>query len=224
MFRALILNNMSGKIVSTFSPQRVLRGKDFEMLKRQILLCALAMLVASVSACIFSPEEKKPIVPPPPQQKLEDLNEREDVFNNIEVAYNKRRIDYYNGLLDANFTFFLSTGDVNDGLPVSWNRADEIDVNTKLFDPNNTVHPCQSTFMDIGDEKGISWIEIIPESAPTETWYQTTLYYDFKFEISPNTYIPITGAKAVFTVRDAGPYGEHAHHWQLVEFRDLGDQ
>jgi len=224
MFRALILNNMSGKIVSTFSPQRVLRGKDFEMLKRQILLGSLAMLVVSISACIFSPDEKKPIVPPPPQQNLKDLTHREDVFNNIEVAYNKRNINYYNGLLDANFAFFLSTGDVNNGLPVSWNRADEIDVNTKLFDANNTVLPCQSIRMDIRAEDGISWVEIVPESAPTETWYQTTLYYDFKFEISPNTYIPLTGAKAVFTVRDAGPYQQYAHHWQLVEFRDLGDQ
>lgn len=194
------------------------------MLKRNILLCALAILVASVSACIFSPDEKPPVEKPKPVQNIQDLTQREHVFNNIEVAYNKRNINYYQGVLDPNFTFFLSTGDVNNGLPVSWNRPDEIDVNTKLFDQNNTTLPCQSIYMDIRTEDGISWIEVIPESAPTETWYQTTLYYDFKFEISPNTYIPLTGAKAVFTVRDAGPYGEYAHHWQLVEFRDLGDQ
>lgn len=146
----------------------------------------------------------------------------EDVLNKIESAYNKRRVDSYNDLLDQNFTFFLSTGDVNGGLPVSWNRADEIDVNTKLFDINYPDHPCQRIFMDVRTEDGISWIEIHPESAPSETWYQTTLYYDFRFDISPNTYIPLTGAKAVFTVRDAGKVGNSDHHWQLVEMRDLG--
>ncbi len=213
---------MSGKIVSTFSPQRVLRGKDFEMLKRLTLLCAIAILVASVASCIFDPSEdkKKPV----PDNPFFNLTEREHVLYNIETSYNKRRIDYYNGLLDANFTFFLSPGDVGGGLPESWNRADEIDVNTKLFDKNNTELPCQSIFMDLRIEDGVSWISITPASAPTETWYQTTLYYDFKFEISPNTYIPLTGARAVFTVRDAGPTGKYDHHWQLVEFRDLGDQ
>ena len=112
------------------------------------------------------------------------------------------------------------------GLPDSWDRTVEIEVNTLLFDkePPAPAPKCQSTFMDIRLEDGISWIAINPESAPTETWYQTTLYYDFKFEISPNTYIPITGARAVFTVRDVGKFEDKDHHWQLVEFRDLGDE
>jgi len=161
--------------------------------------------------------------PPGPDPPLKNLTQPEDVLVNVEAAYNKRRIDWYNGALDQNFTFFLSTGDVNNGLPASWNRADEVDINTGLFDPNNTTLPCQSVFMDIRTEDGFSWIEVTPESAPAETWYQATLFYDFKFEISPNTYIPLTGVKAVFTVRDAGKFGEYDHHWQLVEMRDLGD-
>ena len=212
--------------MSTFSPQRVLRGKDFEMLKRQVLLCAMVLLVASVSACIFDPKNDDgggTVIPP---AQLKDLTHREDVLNNIEVAYNKRRIEWYNALLDADFRFFLSQGDVNGGLPDSWDRTVEIEVNTLLFDkePPAPAPKCQSTFMDIRLEDGISWIAINPESAPTETWYQTTLYYDFKFEISPNTYIPITGARAVFTVRDVGKFEGKDHHWQLVEFRDLGDE
>jgi len=76
--------------------------------------------------------------------------------------------------------------------------------------------------MDIRAEEGVSWTQFNPASAPSETWYSTTLFYDFKIQIDPNTYIPLPGAKAVFTVRDAGPRGKYAHHWQLVEFRDLG--
>jgi hypothetical protein len=159
----------------------------------------------------------------PPAQTPKDLTDKSHVLTNVELAYNKRRIDWYQKVLDQNFTFFIWTGDVNGGPSTIWNRADEVDINTKLFDQNNTELPCQSIFMDIRTEDGLSWIEVTPESAPTETWYQTTLFYDFKFEISPNTYIPLTGAKAVFTVRDAGTFGEYDHHWQLVEMSDLGD-
>jgi hypothetical protein len=193
------------------------------MTKHLFALMSVVLLVSALSiSCedTENPCEDCGGFPPPPVVK--DLTHREDVLTNVELAYNKRRIDWYQGVLDQNFTFFLSTGDVNNGLPVSWNRPDEIDVNTKLLDPNYPDLPCQSVFMDIRVEDGLSWIEFTPESAPTETWYQATLYYDFKFEISPNRYIPLTGAKAVFTVRDAGKFGKYDHHWQLVEMRDLG--
>ena len=195
-------------------------------MKRESLLLAIIVVVGLVIACDETEECHEcgcPGVICDDFRLIKDLTRREDVLWNIENAYNKRRIDWYNGVLDQNFTFFLSTGDVNGGLPASWSRAVEVDINTSLFDKNNTTLPCQSIFMDIRAEDGVSWIEFIPESAPTETWYQTTLYYDFKFEISPNTYIPLTGVQAVFTVRDAGKFGNYDHHWQLVEMRDLGD-
>lgn len=181
-------------------------------------LLLLAALVATISAC--GDDGTEPV--PPPTSSLKNLTQREDVMLNMELAYNKRRIDYYQGVLDQNFTFFLSTGDVNNGLPVSWNRADEIDIHAKMFDANNTSMPVQSIFMDIRTD-GVNWIESDSPVNPGEKWYTTTLYYDFKFEISPNTYIPLTGAKATFTVRDAGVYGTYSHHWQLVELHDLGD-
>jgi len=185
--------------------------------KFRLLMCVA--LLATVSACGNDDIE----TPPLSQNPIENLTQREDVLLNVESAYNARRIDWYSAVLDPNFTFFLSPGDVNGGLPASWDRAEEIAVNMRLFDKNYTDLPCQSISMDIRTEDGISWIEITPESAPAEKWYQVALFYEFKFEIAPNTYISATGAKAVFTVRDAGPYGEYDHHWQLVEFRDLGD-
>jgi len=158
-----------------------------------------------------------PVAPTP---KIPEPSTPGGVLTKIESAYNKRRIDWYNGVLDQNFTFYLAPGDVVGNMPDSWNRADEIDLNTRLFDRNYTTLPCQSIYMDIRLEDGLSWVELTPESAPTETWYQITLYYDFKFDISPNTFIPNTGSKAVFTVRNAGT--DEAPHWQLVEMRDLG--
>ena len=187
---------------------------------KKLCLLLLATLVASISAC--GDDGTKPVNESPPV--LRNLTAREDVLFNIESAYNKRRIDWYAGVLDADFTFFLSTGDVNNGLPASWDRAEEIAIHTNLFDKNYTTLPCQSIFMDVRTEDGISWVESDSPSNPGEKWYTTTLYYDFKFEISPNTYIPLTGAKASFAVRDAGPSGSYAHHWQLVEMHDHGDE
>lgn len=178
----------------------------------------LAILVTTISACGDDGTEPVPTPPNP----VKNLTQREDVLFNIESAYNKRRIDWYAGVLDVNFTFYLSAADVNHGLPASWGRADEIDIHAKMFDINSSM-PVQSIYMDIRTEDGLSWVESDSPLNPAEKWYTTTLYYDFKFEISPNTYIPVTGAKASFTVRDAGAYNKYAHHWQLVEMHDLGD-
>lgn len=177
------------------------------------LLIVLLVVTSGVVAC---GGEDDPVAPPPPPE----LSTREGVLTKIESAYNKRRIANYNAILDANFIFYLAPGDVVGNMPDSWNRVDEIDLNTRLFDRNYTTLPCQSIFMDIRSEEGLSWTEVIPESAPTETWYQTTLFYNFRFDISPNTFIPNTGSKAVFTVRNAGTADDP--HWQLVEMRDLG--
>jgi len=188
------------------------------MLKRSILVCILALFVAGVSSCILDPSQDDgggdPPLPP-----IKNLTQKEDVITNMELAYNNRKIDWYNGLLDKNFTFFLSSGDVGGGLPAQWDRAEELLLNQRLFDKNYDALPCQSISMDIRLEDGGTWVEVVQ---PTETWYKITLHYDFKIEINPNTYIPLPDSQAEFTVRDAGPTGKYAHHWQLVQFRDLG--
>ena len=207
------------KYLSRSARSDVLGGKDFEMLKRTVLLVCTLALIAGVTSCIFDPNNGDPTPPLPP---IKDLTQKEHVLINMELAYNNRQIDWYNGALDKNFTFFLSTGDIGNGLPDQWDRATEILYNRRMFDKNYSKLPCQSITMDIRLEDGVIWTEIIPESAPTEKWYKATLYYDFKIDIAPNTYIPLPGAQAEFTVRDAGAYGKYAHHWQLVQFRDLG--
>jgi hypothetical protein len=179
----------------------------------------MIVLLVATSGVMACGGDDDPVAPPQ-ILPIDALSKREGVLTEIENAYNKRRIDKYNATLDPNFIFYLAPGDVVGSMPDSWNRADEIDLNTRLFDKNYTTLPCQSIYMDIKAEDGLSWVEIIPESAPTETWYQTTLFYNFRFDISPNTFIPNTGSKAVFTVRNAGT--DEDPHWQLVEMRDLG--
>lgn len=155
---------------------------------------------------------------------VHELAQRDDVILTVEDAYNKRRIDWLDSALDPGFTFYMSPGDVFSGYPELWDRSTAIGMNTRLFDKNYAPLPCESIYMDFRTEEGVTWSEFNPPSAPSETWYKASVYYDYKFKIASNyTYIPLTGARAEFTIRDAGPRGKYAHHWQLVEMNDLGD-
>ena len=185
------------------------------MLKRSIfLLCSLAVLMAAVSSCIFDPNPTPP-TPPKPVQKEENLTERWHVLNNIEVAYNKRRSDIYSKLLDVDFTFFYTEGDVGGGgVPVQWGRDVEDPATAGLLGDADKVD------MDIKWEDGLSWVKVIPASAPAEEWFTTTVFYDFTIDIGETTYVPDAGSKAQFTVRNDGT--AETPKWQLVEFRDLG--
>src|SRR5688572_20587204 len=159
----------------------------------------------------------------PPQ----DLTAKWRVLSNLEDAYNRRRIDNYDDLLDENFTFFLSAADVGNGLPAQWDRAMDVTSNTNLFaaDPPDPFPRCKDIDMDVRweDEEGkpnVAWVEI--DGPNGEKWYTTTVYYAFQIDVEPDmTYINNPGAKAQFTVRNAGT--EEAPLWKLVEMHDLGD-
>ena len=193
------------------------------MLKRSIHLCILVVLIAGLSSCIFDPKKDDGKEPPPPPYKFLALTEKQNVLLNIEGAYTQRRIDKYDEALDDGFTFFLSSGDVGNNLPEQWDRSEEILLNTRLFDKTYAAKPCQKIEMDIRTEEGLQWTEFTPEGAPSETWYSTTVYYEFRFEINPDIFISQPGSRGVFTVRDDGTAAPD-QHWQLVEFRDLGNQ
>lgn len=194
------------------------------MLKRSLIHCGLAAMLLVTSSCLFDPEEA-----PPQKEKprtvvqLKDLTQRENVLNNIEYAYDNRRTDVYDQLLDQQFTFFFSPGDVGGGLPEQWGRSDELTTVNYLFISNTQPVPagpvCKSTSMDLNLEN-ITWLEIIPEDYPTEVWSQATINYEFLFKMEGDLdYQSSIGAKAQFTVRNVGT--DAAPHWQLVEFREL---
>ena len=180
----------------------------------------MIVLIVATGAFVACKDDSPTSVAPCTNCGGDPFAKREGVLTQLEYAYNKRNISKLSPVLDQNFIFYLAPGDVVGSEPDSWNRADEIDLSTRLFDKNYATLPCQSIYMDIKVENGLSWVEVIPASAPDETWYQTTLFYNFRFDISPNTFIPNTGSKAVFTVRNAGT--AEKPHYQLVEMRDLG--
>ena len=199
-------------------------------MKRFAVSVALACL--AVVAC----SDDDPVVPPiPPTRAYLDRSEKWHVLNNIELAYNQHRIDPYDALLDADFVFFLSPGDVGGGLPESWGRAVEVTANSNLFSPSQTAGPpVRRIRLDLDWEtdpaslnpqpKNLVWTEL-PGSGPgaDETWYATTVYYNFQVEVEPDlTYYNPPGATVRFTVRNSG--STDAPKWTLVEMSDLGAQ
>ena len=151
------------------------------------------------------------------------LTSKSAVLDNLESAWNQRFPDQVDELLDDNFAFYFSPGDVGGNIPEQWDRATELATSTALFISNTTPTTgpvCISVQVDI-QSTNPQWIAVVPEVAPEETWYTTTLVYSFTFEMDPGqTYSSAQGAKAQFTVRNAGTDG--APDWRLVEWRDLG--
>jgi hypothetical protein len=191
---------------------------------KTLTLLVLMIGMFFVAACDDDPSSPPP---PPPQSGELNLTQRWHVLNNIEYAYQARRPDVYDELLNADFTFFFSPGDVGGGIPETWSRTEDLEATTRLFNSNQQSDPpadpvCRSMRLDlVYDKDAMTWIEIEPDDFPGEKWYTTTNFYSFTFEMEPNTtYIAQNGAKAQFTLRNAGT--EQNPHWELVEFRDLG--
>jgi hypothetical protein len=188
-------------------------------------LCSVLL----VSSCFLDPDESKdPELPPDPPIQLADLSERWHVLNNIEYAYKNHNTQVYDALLDTEFTFFLFPGDVGGTIPATWGRTDELDVTSQLFESRNWQNPpankpvCRSIRLDLQfDKDNVSWVAEIPEDFPDQTWYSATIFYEFTFEMEPDlTLIAQTGARAQFTIRNAGT--DEEPQWRLVQFRDLG--
>lgn len=198
------------------------------MLKRCFKLCGLLVMALCVSSCLLDPKEKPPTDPPGDVVTRQDLTQRWHVLNNIEYAYKVRNNSVYDELLSTEFVFFFAPGDVGGTIPELLDRTQELDATGRLFGSNEqpTSPPpdpvCRSIRLDLQfDKDALSWVEVVPEDYPDETWYSTTVFYTFTFEMEPdNTYIAQNGAKAQFTVRNVPQGGED--HWTLVEFRDLG--
>jgi hypothetical protein len=183
------------------------------------------VLILLVIAC----GDDSPQAPPPVPDTYADLSNKTDVLHNLELAYNRRNITECDKILDSNFTFFLSSGDVNDHLPAQWDRAFEVAATENMFSitPIASFPLVKRVDMDVQYENGVQWVEVPnPPSAPAETWYRTTAFYNFQITVEPPdspevSYLPYPNAKAQFTVRNAGT--DQSPLWQLVEWRDLGD-
>lgn len=187
------------------------------MLKRSFVLGLAALLVAGLSSCIFDPSPGKKTDPIKPPLVEKDLSNKTDVLNNIEYVYNTRKMKPYEALLDDNFTFFYTEGDVGGaGTPVQWGATDEKTTTSGLLAAASSIDMSIDWKDPVTGKSTVQWLEQLSGS---ETWYYTTVFYHFTIKIGDTTYIPNAGAKAQFTVRNAGTAEKPV--WKLVEFRDL---
>ena len=185
-------------------------------MKRSLFTLLLVAVVALV-AC----GDDNPVGHNPPPPDFPEISQKALVLNNFEQAYNKRRIDKYEQLLDENFTFYLAASDVGGNVPASWDRAVEISANANLLasDPPGDLPRVTGILMDLRWEESLAWFEMVTPS--DEKWYRATVVYAFQFEVEPDVaYINGLGSRAMFTVRNAGT--DEAPQWRLVEMRDLG--
>jgi len=190
---------------------------------RFVFLAALSLVLLGGLACKDDPESP----PSAAQPTFEDLSQRWHVINNIEVAYNKRNLSKYEQLVDENFSFVLSPGDVGGGVPEQWWRTEEILLHSRMFDSEYAgLHRVKSIDMHLSmpvDKSDIVWVETAPLSASNETWYTTTIFYKFVIWTEPDTpYESVPGGKVQLTVRNSGTNAEPT--WKLVELRDLAER
>jgi hypothetical protein len=144
------------------------------------------------------------------------LTQKKNVLTNIELAYNYRRTDVYDSLLDNNFAFSYTDGDFGGGgTLVQWGRDEETSIHDRIFNDSSVASFSLNLDLD-----AVTWAESPSLGAPAETWYATTVFYNYTFKRGDTTYIPLAGSKVMFTVRNAGT--DAAPHWQLVDMKDLG--
>ncbi len=185
---------------------------------RRLAAVVVALVACSMTAC--SSDSTTPELPPP---TFKPLTTRQAVLFNIQLAYNQRNITQYDKLLDNDFLFYPSSREVNGGsLPDHWARPEEVLYNSRLFDKGYTgPNRCKSIDMDLMFERGVQWVEVVPNAYPNETWYMTTVDYNFQIVVNPDIdYQPLSNSRAEFTVRNIGT--NDAPAWRLVEMRDLG--
>ncbi|HEX5131277.1 MAG TPA: hypothetical protein VFX92_02190, partial [Candidatus Krumholzibacteria bacterium] len=134
-------------------------------MKTFLRMLMIAAVVVGGMGCGDSKDD--PVIPPPPTG-FKSLSTREGVLHNMELAFNRRSITEYDKLLDPDFVFILSDGDVGGGLPVSWDRTTEIAANQCLFDRAGCLGKplAKSIAVDLAFESGVQWVSFNPVSAP----------------------------------------------------------
>ena len=182
-------------------------------MKTFLLLCVLtAMVLLSCEADRTTPTDVK--------QKVEykNLQNKDDVLYNLELAYNERDIDEYEKLLDIGFAFVFSRDDYRGGYtPPHWGDASEIDANRKILDPNlDGASRVLSIDLSLDYPEG-NWSPENPNlDHPGETWYVKTVDYEMVMKTADNWEHRAIGYQAQFKIR----WDDSASRWAIVLWSD----
>ena len=204
-------------------------------MKNIAAIVALALIIPGFNSCIFDAEKVKD---PPIKQTaaFRDLTERDDVFFNLQLAYNQMNIDEYNKLLDGPFIFNFSAADVQSGNVdvAQWDRVAEIDATRNIFnlgelppgvDPISDIS-LELFFTDsrVDTTAGDDWQPVTPPDPgqyPGEVWYFQRIDYFLTVVAGENTFTSGNPLKAQWTIRQVDDNGTMI--WRIISWRDLGE-
>jgi hypothetical protein len=201
---------------------------------RRFSAIALAVFLTGVfSSCILDPKEDP--APPVVDQKenYKPLTSPENVMFNFQKAYNERNHARYTELLDPEFIFFFSAGDVGGDPPIPeyWDYNSEVNSAGNMFDPNwvdpdpDNPEPPISKIVVTVSFAGVTWASYVDPAYSTEVWKRATMRYDYHIFAGDNEYIVGTDPQAELTCRpvkvDDGA-GGFRDEWRLIRWRDLG--
>ena len=199
---------------------------------KRILSVALVTLslvtMSALNSCILDPEK----TPDKDDgggttQTFKSLEVRDDVLDNLELAYNTRNINEYDRLLDADFTFFFSPNDVNEGNVQfsQWDRAAELGATVNMFDPAfspPTRDPISSIDLTITFPAGDNAWTVIPGTVDNghlgEDWFEKTMQYLLTVKAGETTFTSGTPLDASLVVHQVEIEGKQI--FRVIQWRD----
>jgi len=205
---------------------------------RRISTIALAVFLTGVfNSCILDPKEDPPPTVIDQKEAYRPLTSPENVMFNFQKAYRERNAVKYADLLDPDFIFFFSDGDVGGDPPIPeyWYYDDEINSTSNMFNPNwvdpdpDMPEPPISKITVTVFFSGVTWTSYVDADPKYsgEVWKRATMRYDYRIYAGDNIYEVGTDPQAEFTCRpvqvDDGA-GGLKEEWRLMRWRDLGFQ
>jgi hypothetical protein len=185
---------------------------------RRSLIPILCVIAATLTwSC-----EADRVTPPPPADtsvKYKNLQQKDNVLYNLELAYNERNTAEFEKLLDGDFVFVFSQADYSGGEVGHrlWGEASEVDANRKLLDPNLEGDK-RVLSIDLSlDYAEDAWVAEAPnEDHPGQTWYTKAVEYNLVTKTADDWEHRALGQTARIAIRQDDSTGQ----WRIVEWRD----
>jgi hypothetical protein len=168
----------------------------------------IAFLLALVLSC--SSDRSALLQPETGVESYRQLNVPENVIRNLELAYAKRDIDAFAGLLAPDFIFRFQPGDARELGRDAWGREEEIRSARGLFESTRVkdiqirlhYHPAEPA-----TEKGLEHtMKVVVTQAFLTVREEEAIYQ-------------VPGHPQEFFLRRG--HGGHPERWMIVEWRDL---
>ena len=194
--------------------------------------------ILTLASCSSGPATPE-IIPPP---TFKSLKHKDDVLNNLELAYKRRNFDQVDRLIADDFVF-------DNAQTLLWDKIDELIATANLFGPDDTEPPytvslqhvehttwgeLKARYIDpVGGTSTVTTIDLaltyeVGDAAwrldpdpqdihPGEKWFLKTLTYDMTVNATPQTYVSVN-LRARFGIRFTDIGGEKI--WQIVSWID----